>query len=235
MTADDEPTRARPKTPRGALHDEVADRLRAMIDEGELEPGARVPEQALCDLFGISRTPMREALKVLSSEGLVDLQPNKGATVASLTERDVDEMFEVMGALEALSGRLACARIAEAEIDEIRAMHYKMMAHYHRRERAEYFALNRRIHEAILKASGNSVLTSVYNGLSDRIRLARYQTTLSEPAWRQAVDEHEEILAGLTDRHGRRLSEVLQRHLRNKKAVVKSSYMGKGVQHGAAE
>src|SRR3546814_21084170 len=119
---------------RASLHEKITARLRDMIMEGELLPGARVPERVLCERFGISRTPLREALKVLASEGLLALNPNRGATVAKLTVEDVDEMFQVMGALEALSGELACAHITEEELAEIRALHYQMILHHTRHE-----------------------------------------------------------------------------------------------------
>ena len=115
---------------RQSLHEAVTARLRDMIVEGEYPPGSRLPERVLCETFGISRTPLREALKVLASEGLLELAPHRGARVAGLTAMDVDELFPVMGALEALAGELACARITEMELAEIRALHYQMVLHH---------------------------------------------------------------------------------------------------------
>ncbi|MEL7544592.1 MAG: GntR family transcriptional regulator, partial [Pseudomonadota bacterium] len=89
---------------RRSLHDELIERMRALITDGSLTPGEKVPEKALCAQFGVSRTPLREALKVLAHEGLVELIPNRGATVARLTVEDLDEVFPIMGALEALAG-----------------------------------------------------------------------------------------------------------------------------------
>src|SRR5689334_15276811 len=93
---------------RGSLHERVIAGLRDMIVEGELAAGARIPERVLCERFAVSRTPLREALKALASEGLVELLPNRGARVTRLTEQDVEDMFQVMASLEALSGTLAC-------------------------------------------------------------------------------------------------------------------------------
>src|SRR5690606_33021775 len=118
--------------------------------------------------------PLREALKVLASEGLLDLLPNRGARVARLTPEAVDEMFPVMGALEALAGELACQRMTEADLFEIKALHYRMAMHHARGERAEYFALNQQIHERIMAAAGNGLLVGLYEGLAGRIRRARY-------------------------------------------------------------
>jgi DNA-binding GntR family transcriptional regulator len=143
---------------RRALHDEVVQRIRGLIVQGELAPGERVPERELCERFGISRTPFREALKVLASEGLVDLQHQRGAVVSTITTHDVDDMFQVMGVLEALAGELACARASDAEISAIDDFHREMLACYREHDLNGYFQYNQRIHEAIMQAAGNPVL-----------------------------------------------------------------------------
>src|SRR4051812_8710121 len=103
------------------LHDEVVSNLRGILIEGEIPPGARIPERELCERFGISRTPLREALKVLAAEGYVVLLPHRGAQAAKLTRKDVADLFEVVEGLEAKAGELACARISDAEIAEVAA------------------------------------------------------------------------------------------------------------------
>jgi DNA-binding GntR family transcriptional regulator len=211
---------------RRSLHDEVVERVRGLVLEGGLAPGSRVPEKLLCEQFGISRTPLREALKVLASEGLLELLPNRGAVVTSLTARDVDEMFEVMGALEALSGELACQRMDDAGIAEIRDLHERMVGHYQRRELPDYFRLNQRIHEKIMLAACNETLRTLYGGLAIRIRRARYMANMSDARWAEAVAEHEEILSLLTKRDGPGLGTALRRHLRNKCEVVKAAFTG---------
>jgi DNA-binding GntR family transcriptional regulator len=208
---------------RGSLHERVVGSLRDMIVEGELEAGARVPERLLCERFGVSRTPLREALKALASEGLIDLLPNRGARVTRLSEQDVEDMFQVMGALEALAGTLACARITEPELAEIRALHYQMLAHYMRRQLPEYFRLNQAIHAALMDAARNPVLKATCQSLSGRIRRARYLANMSDDRWAAAVAEHEAILAALVARDGARLADLLARHLRNKSDVVRAA------------
>jgi DNA-binding GntR family transcriptional regulator len=210
---------------RASLHDEVVERLRDMIVEGALEPGARVPERELCARFAVSRTPLREALKVLASEGLLELLPHRGAQVTRLTAADLDELFPVMGALEALAGELACAQITEAELAEIRALHYQMALHATRGELAEYFRLNQRIHEAIMEAARNPTLARLYRGLAGRVRRARYLANMSKPRWDQAVGEHEAILEALEKRDGAALGRVLKAHLQNKCETVKESFL----------
>ncbi len=210
---------------RASLHDEVVERLRDMIVEGALEPGARVPERELCARFAVSRTPLREALKVLASEGLLELLPHRGAQVTRLTAADLDELFPVMGALEALAGELACAQITEAELAEIRALHYQMALHATRGELADYFRLNQRIHEAIMAAARNPTLARLYRGLAGRVRRARYLANMSKPRWDQAVGEHEAILEALEKRDGAALGRVLKAHLQNKCETVKESFL----------
>ncbi len=207
------------------LHDDLVERLRELIVESVLEPGARVPERELCERFEVSRTPLREALKVLASEGLLELLPRRGAQVTRLTAADLDEMFPVMRALEALAGELACAEITEVEMAEVRALHYQMVLHATRRELPEYFRLNQRIHEAIMAAARNPTLARLYRGLAGRVRRARYLANMSRPRWDQAVAEHEAILAALEKRDGVALGQVLKTHLRNKCETVKESFL----------
>jgi len=207
---------------RSSLHDQVVERLRAMILGGQFLGGQRVPEKRLCEQLGVSRTPLREALKVLASEGLLELLPNRGARVARLTTADVDEMFPVMGALESLAGEIACQRISDAAIDEVKALHYRMASHHKLGEMEEYFELNQRIHGKIFEAAGNAILGGIYASLASRIRMARYRANFTRERWSQAMVEHEEIIDALSSRDGPRLAEVLRRHLENTCVSVKT-------------
>jgi DNA-binding GntR family transcriptional regulator len=206
---------------RRPLPNEVVRRLRALILDGELEPGARVPEKMLSAQFGVSRTPLREAFKVLATEGLIDLLPHRGAVVARLTGEDLDHMFPVLESLEGLAGELACSRITDSEIAEIRALHIQMQDCFRKRERAEYFAINQLVHEKIMAAAANPVLTNVYSSLSARIRRARYMANVSDEIWKQAAKDHQFILKALIARDGARLSRLLKEHLEHKREGVK--------------
>jgi len=117
-----------------ALHDQVAARLRTMLVEGHIAPGAKLNERELCLQLRVSRTPLREAIKLLAAEGLVDLLPNRGAVAVKLTENDVVDTFEVLAMLEGMSGELAAKRITDEQLAEVRAMHYEMMACFTRRD-----------------------------------------------------------------------------------------------------
>ena len=209
-----------PRRPRTVLHGKLVEELRDLIIEDELPAGARVPERALCERFGVSRTPLREALKALAAEGLVELLPNRGAWVARLTAEDVAQTLKVIGALEALAGELACARLTEDDVAEIRARHYQMLVHHTRRDRPAYFKANQAIHQAIVDAAGNPVLAQTYAQLSGRIRRARYAANLNPVRWDEAVAEHEEILAALAARNGEHLARLLRSHLDNKQYAL---------------
>lgn len=204
-------------------YDDVVSGIRDMIVEGELAPGPRISERALCDRFGVSRTPLREALKVLASEGLVELTPNRGARVIRLTEQDVADMFEVMGTLEGLAGELAARHISREEIAEIKALHYQMALHHARRELMPYFRLNQEIHRKIFEISRNRTLLSVYRGLAGRIRRPRYLANISPSRWTEALKEHEAILAALEAGDGRALGGILKDHLRKTCETVKQA------------
>ncbi len=206
---------------RRPLHEELAERLRDLITTGELAPGEKIPELALCQRFGVSRTPLREALKVLASEGAVTLRPNRGSVVSVLTPEELEEVFPVMGALEALAGEIACQKITDEEIAKIAELHGRMVAHWKKRELQPYFRVNQAIHVAILDATGNETLKSVYRGLSGRIMATRYLANMSPDRWKQAVVEHEEILTAIRARDGKGLAQILRKHLAQKLDTVK--------------
>ncbi|HEY8520582.1 MAG TPA: GntR family transcriptional regulator [Gammaproteobacteria bacterium] len=205
---------------RRPLHDEVADRLRDLITRGDLAPGERLNERVLTERFGISRTPLREAVKILSAEGLVTLLPNKGAVVATITRADTEDMFQVIGALEALGGELACVRATDNDIAEIADLHERMRACHAAGDLATYFSFNQRIHEKIIVCSGNRELADAYRRISVRIRRVRYMANLSKARWDQAMEEHEQILAALKRRDRSRVKRLLSLHLANKAKVV---------------
>jgi len=202
------------------LHEEVVSRLRDMLLEGEVPPGARIPERELCLKLKISRTPLREALKVLAAEGLVELLPNRGAAVARMSEQDVADTFELIAGLEGLSGELAAQRITAAELAEIRALHYEMLAAYTRRDLPTYYSLNAVIHNHINAAARNPVLTETFQRLNQRIYATRYRSNLSNERWDKAIEEHAEILRLLEKRDGAGLRKLLTQHLLNKRDTI---------------
>lgn len=198
---------------RTTMHAELVSRIRDMIIEGRLEPGARIHEGQLGAALGISRTPLREALKFLASEGLILLVPGRGAVVRKLTEQDVRNMLSVLAALETLAGRLACATASDEEIASVRRLHDEMMQLYRAGNRLEYYKRNQAIHAAIATISGNDFLASTHEGIQSRLRRIRYIGNGAPEKWRAAVAEHEEMIVALESRDAERLAAVLTRHL----------------------
>jgi DNA-binding GntR family transcriptional regulator len=217
------PARA-PTLPAGA-----AEHLRELIIEGELAPGTRLNERALGERLGISRTPLREALRVLAAEGLVLLHPNRGAQVVSLSGDDVRESFEVMSSLEALSGELACQRITDAEVAEIKALTFEMLACHARADLPAYYRLNRRIHDQINRAARNALLERTYRTLNLRIQALRFRSNFERGKWNRAAREHLAMVEALEARDGAALAALLRTHLYQKgEAVLEGLGMGDG-------
>ncbi len=209
-----------PSIPRTVLHEQVALRLRQMLVEGEIPPGAKLNERELCEVLHISRTPLREAIKMLAAEGLVELLPNRGSVAVALDEDDVRHTFEVMAGLEAMSGQLAAERITDAELAEIEALHFEMMAAYMRRDLSAYYRLNAAIHRAINAAARNPVLTATYTQVNARLQALRFRSNQDGEKWQRAVQEHEAMVAALKARDGAALARVLTQHLHHKRDVV---------------
>jgi DNA-binding GntR family transcriptional regulator len=202
------------------LHEAVADQLRDLITEGVLAPGAHLNERVLCGELQVSRTPLREALRTLAAEGMVELLPNRGAMVAALSRRDVEHAFELMGALEGLAGELAAQRATPAEVDEIRALHFEMLAAHARRDLPAYYRFNRDIHRRIAACARNPVLDETHERLNARLQALRFRSNLNRDKWDTAVEEHDRMVDALADRDGARLGAVLRAHLENKLAAV---------------
>ncbi len=206
--------------PRASLHEQVAYRLRELLVEGHIAPGAKLNERALAERLSVSRTPLREAIKMLAAEGLVELLPNRGAVAVSLSEQDVLDTFEVMAGLEGMSGELAAQRITEAELAEIKALHYEMLAAHTRRDLSQYYRLNSLIHKAINAAAKNRVLQTTYTQVNARLQALRFRSNQDEAKWKSAVKEHEQMIDALTQRDGNALRKVLVQHLQHKRDVV---------------
>lgn len=209
---------------RRALHEELADQLRRAIVHGELRPGAKISEKVLCEQFGVSRTPVREALKILSTEGLVQLMQNRGASVTELTWEDMQHAFPVLGALEALAGELACENATDAQIERAAALQARMVAMYEKGDRKGYFRVNEEVHRLIIEASGNAALPRLLRTVSGQVRRARYTANLSKERWAQAIAEHEEILLALKARDSKRIGPLLKAHLANKLAALAKAF-----------
>src|ERR1700730_6856101 len=164
------------KVERQSFHETVVDYLSNLIVEAVLAPGRKLNERELCETLGISRTPLREAIKVLAAEGLIEISPNRGATVSKMSEAEIWETFELMSGLEAFSGELACERITPAELAEIKALHYEMLACRAQEDLSGYYTRNRQIHDKISEAARNSCLRQTYIAVNRRLQAMRFKS-----------------------------------------------------------
>lgn len=202
------------------LHQQVAVRLRQRIVEGQLAPGAKLNERELSELLDVSRTPLREAIKMLAAEGLVELLPNRGAVVAQMSAQDVADTFEVIAGLEGQSGELAAQRITEPELAEIRALHFEMLAAYTRRDLPTYYRINAQIHTLINAAARNPVLAQTWRNVNARLQALRFRSNFDEAKWKRAVKEHERMVELLGTRDAAGLRALLIEHLMHKRDAV---------------
>ncbi|MGU7770277.1 GntR family transcriptional regulator [Burkholderia sp. MR1-5-21] len=209
-----------PKVERQRLHDTVVDHLRTFIVEGVLEPGMKLNERELCERLGISRTPLREALKVLAAEGLVDISPNRGASVSQMSEAEIREMFELLSGLEAFSGELACERMTPAELAEIKALHYEMLACRAQNDLSGYYVRNQAIHDRINEAARNTALRQVYVTMNRRLQALRFRSNFQSAKWDSAIHDHEEMIRALEARDGKKMAAILRAHLLAKRDAV---------------
>ena len=209
-----------PKVERQRLHDTVVEHIRRFIVEGALEPGKKLNERELCETLGISRTPLREALKVLAAEGLIDIEPNRGASVSKMSEAELRETFELMSGLEAFSGELAAERMTASELAEIKALHYAMLACRTQNDLAGYYSRNQAIHDKINEAARNSALRQMYVSVNRRLQALRFRSNFQIPKWDSAIHDHDEMLKALDARDGKRLSAILRSHLLAKRDAV---------------
>lgn len=211
---------------RVSLHDQIVTTVRDMIQIGELPPGSVISESALCISLGISRTPLREALKVLASENLVQLRPYRTPLVSHVNPDEVSELFELLSIIEPAAGALACQRASASEISELRTMHGHLMTFYTNRERTKYFSFNQAIHHEIVRLAGNSIMLATYELVQSRIVRARSVANLNTERWAELTAEHERLIRAFCDHDDQRVSRLLYEHTRETSiAVLRSLHL----------
>ena len=191
----------------------VADTLRDMIVRGELAPGSRIIERTICARIQVSRTPMREALKLLEAEGLVELSQHKGARIMSFSEAEARDLFEVIAGLESLAAELAVTRLGGAGLQRLEALHSRMLELYRERQMEPYFGINTEIHDFIVEASCNPVLIEAHQRLTLRARRGRYMAIVDPARWEQSVDEHQGLMAAFRRRDPEAARVIWRAHL----------------------
>ncbi|MBL3586635.1 GntR family transcriptional regulator [Rhodovulum sulfidophilum] len=200
--------------PRGQRSILVTQFIRDLIVSGEIPPGERINERVLTERLGISRTPLREAFKILDGEGLVSIRPNAGATVVRLSPEDVEDSLEILIGLESIGAERAVEHATPEMIEEIAELDARMGEAFGRRALMEYFHINQAIHQKIIDAAQNEALSRVYASESARIRRFRFAGNRDHGRWARAVQEHAQILDALQRREGPLLRELLRAHHR---------------------
>lgn len=205
---------------RQTLHQGLVERIGQMIQDGELKPGVRLSEAALCEQFEVSRTPLREALKVLASEGYLVWRANRGISVAQIRLDETQAAFELLSGLERMIGELVCERVTAAEIRELEQMHADMVRLHAQSLRGPYFRLNQTIHARFAQLTRNPVIEDVYGSVQRRVYRARALSNTGRLRWDESVREHERIMVALRALDGPKLAAELVAHSKATEAVI---------------
>ena len=204
-----------------SLHHEVAAQLRERIFAGELVPGAFLDEVALAGQMDISRTPLREALKVLTAEGLVRHEPRRGCFVNQVTAKDLDEIFPVIALLEGRCAHEAALHASDADVERLQALHDKLGRHAKARRINEYYSVNFEIHEAIIALAGNRWLAQVIGDLRKIVKLARLQQLHAPGRLDQSLAEHMAVFAALKARDPEGAEAAMRTHLARQRTALR--------------
>ncbi|MDH4060921.1 MAG: GntR family transcriptional regulator [Aquincola sp.] len=202
-----------PSLSRRALYEDVAERLRAQIFARELEPGAWIDEMKLAGAYGISRTPLREALKVLAVEGLVTMKPRRGAYVAEMSRDDVAQIYHLLALLESDAAGEVARRASEAQLAHLRRLHERLEKLA--RQRDAFFAANEQFHMALLEAAGNRWRTQIVADLRKVMKLNRHHSLFKQGRLAESLAEHRALMAALMARSGARATALMREHFAN--------------------
>ncbi|BDX21067.1 GntR family transcriptional regulator [Polynucleobacter sp. TUM22923] len=195
-------------------------KLKTLLVEGVIAPGSKLNERELAEQLHVSRTPIREAIRRLAADGLVELITNRGAIAVQLSRDDIIHTFDVIANLEGYSGELAAQNISSKALTELEALQYEMMASYARRDLSSYYRLNLQIHNAINHAANNPVLSQLFTQVNARIEALRFRSNQDGVKWEKAVEEHQEMLNALKAHDSARMRKVMVQHVMNKRDVV---------------
>lgn len=196
-----------------ALYQEVAERLRQRIFAHELTPGTWIDEQKLAEQYGISRTPLREALKVLASEGLVELKPRRGCYVTEISRRDLDDLFPLIAMLEGRCAAEAVSKAKPADIAALKQIHDALEKAAHDERIEAFFEANQEFHRKVQELSGNRWLLQVIQDLRKVLKLSRMHSLSLEGRLQQSLDEHRLIMAAIAGGDAKRAEQLMHDHL----------------------
>ena len=199
---------------------QVADTLREMIMTGELQEGDKINENQLCASMGISKTPLREALRVLSVEGLISLIPNRGSYVTKPTIEEIKEKFEVMTLLESFCARATAEKIGADDLHYLEQLHATLEEKYKSKDQKEYIHTNNQYHSFIQQLAGNRTLNQIVNGLREKILLYRFQSLSLPGRFDASIKEHRELLAAFREKNPQKAERIMKNHLKQQSLAV---------------
>jgi DNA-binding GntR family transcriptional regulator len=205
-----------------SLHQEVASQLREQIFAGDLAPGAFLDETMLCERLQISRTPLREALKVLTAEGLLRHEPRRGCFVNQVTEKDLDDIFPVIALLEGRCAFEAARNATDADLAELTTLHDRLQAHARAGRIPDYYATNFTIHEAIITLADNRWLAQSIADLRKILKLARLQQLHAPGRLKQSLAEHLAVFAALKARDSEGAEAAMRTHLLRQREALRA-------------
>jgi len=208
------------KTP---LPEEVARRIRGMISKGVLRKGDRILESDLSETLGVSRTPLREALRSLTAEGLVERRPHRGAYVAEPSMNQIEDMFEVMSFLEGLCARIATEKASDSQIQELEKLHDRLERHHRTSQPEKYLEVNEKFHSLLQELVGNEALNDVINGLRKKILLYRYRQLYQPRRFEASMNEHRALMAAIRERRSEDAERLMKIHLANQCEALKNA------------
>lgn len=203
-------------------HVKVADMLRDLIMTGKLKEGDKINENELCETLGISKTPLREALRVLSVEGLIRLVPHRGSFVTKPTIEEIAEMFDVMSLLEGFCAREACMKMTPKDIARLEKLHAKLEKNFEKRDQEEYIRTNNQYHSLVQKIAGNRTLNQIVNGLRKKILLYRFQSLNLTERFEHSIREHRDLLEAFKERDHTGAETLMKKHLQNQSQALET-------------
>ncbi|MBW2338698.1 MAG: GntR family transcriptional regulator [Deltaproteobacteria bacterium] len=202
------------------LHQEIANNLREMIMSGELQEGDKIKENELCIVMEISKTPLREALRVLSAEGLIRLIPNRGSYVTTPTFEEIKEMFDVMSVLEGVCARTAAEKMSSGDFKKLEDIHHQLEKNFRLKDQKQYIHHNNLYHAFVQELAGNKTLNQIVNGLRQKILLYRFKSLNLSGRFKQSIQEHRDLLEAFRNRDAEKAELLMTSHMKKQSEAL---------------
>jgi len=207
------------------LHQEIANNLREMIMSGELREGDKIKEDELCTVMEISKTPLREALRVLSAEGLIRLIPNRGSYVTTPTFEEIKEMFDVMSVLEGVCARTAAEKMSSGDFKKLEDIHHQLEKNFRLKDQKQYIHHNNLYHAFVQELAGNKTLNQIVNGLRQKILLCRFKSLNLSGRFKQSIQEHRDLLEAFRNRDAEKAELLMKSHMKKQSEALEKLAM----------